>query len=140
MYQEKVNMKIITSLIILVIFILVTTTNTYAVEVESDIDPVLDLSLSLNQNQNQNLNSEENGERKSQQILTIESKVTGSQEQPKVLYIMPWQGITNPITIKDKEMQLTLPKFQPINPKIFKKEVRDFAVNQAQAKPLVRQK
>lgn len=69
-----------------------------------------------------------------QQKLTIESKIMGSQEQPKVLYIMPWQGHTNPITIKDKEMQLTLPTFKPINPKTFKKEVRDFAVNQAQAK------
>lgn len=69
-----------------------------------------------------------------QQPLIIESKVTGSQEQPKVLYIMPWQGITNPITIEDKEMQLTLPSFQPINPKIFKQEVRDFAENQAKAK------
>jgi hypothetical protein len=63
--------------------------------------------------------------------LTIESKVTGSQEQPKVLYIMPWQGIANPITIKDQKTQLTMPEFKPINPKIFRKEVRDFTAEQA---------
>jgi hypothetical protein len=63
--------------------------------------------------------------------LTIESKVTGSQEQPKVLYIMPWQGIANPITIKDQKTQLTMPEFKPINPKIFRKEVRDFTTEQA---------
>ena len=76
---------------------------------------------------------------KVKQTLMIESKVTGSQEQPKVLYIMPWQGITHPITISDKGMQLTLPNFQPINPKTFKKEVRDFAANQAQAQQAMRQ-
>ncbi len=75
---------------------------------------------------------------KTKPILTIESKVTGSQEQPKVLYIMPWQGITNPITIKDKETHLTLPNFQPINPKTFKKEVRDFAANQAKTRHVVK--
>jgi hypothetical protein len=63
--------------------------------------------------------------------LTIESKVTGSQEQPKVLYIMPWQGIANPITIKDQKTQLTMPEFKPINPKIFRKQVRDFTTEQA---------
>lgn len=63
--------------------------------------------------------------------LTIESKVTGSQEQPKVLYIMPWQGIANPISIKDKNTQLAMPEFKPINPKKFKKEVREFAAEQA---------
>ncbi|WP_153912800.1 hypothetical protein [Shewanella sp. TC10] len=62
--------------------------------------------------------------------LLIESKVTGTQEQPKVLYIMPWQGITNPIAIQDKNMQITLPEFRPINPKHFQKEVREFSAAQ----------
>jgi len=66
-----------------------------------------------------------------QKTLTIESKVTGSQEQPKVLYIMPWQGIANPITINDQKTELTMPQFKPINPKIFKKEVRNFVAGQA---------
>ncbi|MGI2172706.1 hypothetical protein [Shewanella ulleungensis] len=59
--------------------------------------------------------------------VVIQSQVTGSQEQPKVLYIMPWQGITNPIDINNKEMRLTLPQFKPINPKAFRQQVRDFA-------------
>ncbi|UAL44980.1 hypothetical protein K8B83_09315 [Shewanella inventionis] len=59
--------------------------------------------------------------------VVIESQVTGSQEQPKVLYIMPWQGITSPIDINNKDMRLTLPEFKPINPKAFKQQVRDFA-------------
>jgi len=67
--------------------------------------------------------------------LTIESKVTGSQEQPKVLYIMPWQGIANPITIKDKKLQLAMPEFKPINPKVFRKEVRDFTATQVVLAP-----
>jgi hypothetical protein len=124
MYQEKVNMKILISCTLLIIFLLSTAANIFAAEVKSEIEPVPNPKV----------------KGKTQQILTIESKVTGSQEQPKVLYIMPWQGITNPITIKDKEVQLTMPKFQPINPKMFKKEVRDFAANQAQAQQVLRQK
>ncbi|MCL1043801.1 hypothetical protein BCU94_04765 [Shewanella sp. 10N.286.52.C2] len=61
--------------------------------------------------------------------VLIESKVTGTQEQPKVLYIMPWQGITNPVAIQDNNMQIILPQFKPINPKKFQQEVRDFSVN-----------
>lgn len=69
----------------------------------------------------------------SQKTVTIESTVKGSQEQPKVLYIMPWQGISQPITVKDKEIHLTLPNFKPINPKHFRQEVRDFARQQSKA-------
>jgi hypothetical protein len=59
--------------------------------------------------------------------VVIQSQVTGSQEQPKVLYIMPWQGINNPIDINNKGMRLTLPEFRPINPKVFRQQVRNFA-------------
>jgi hypothetical protein len=59
--------------------------------------------------------------------VVIQSQVTGSQEQPKVLYIMPWQGISNPIDINNKGMRLSLPEFRPINPKVFRQQVRDFA-------------
>lgn len=58
--------------------------------------------------------------------VLIESKVTGSQEQPKVLYIMPWQGITNPINVDNNDMKLALPQFKPINPKAFQQQVRDY--------------
>ncbi len=58
--------------------------------------------------------------------MTINSKIKGSQQQPKVLYIMPWQGIKTPIVVKGKTMNLTLPSFKPINPKVFKQQVSDF--------------
>ncbi|UJF21185.1 hypothetical protein [Shewanella sp. OMA3-2] len=63
---------------------------------------------------------------KTNQPVLIESKVTGSQEQPKVLYIMPWQGITNPISVDNNDMKLALPQFKPIHPKVFQQQVRDF--------------
>jgi len=58
--------------------------------------------------------------------IVIETKVTGSQEQPKVLYIMPWQGVKKPIEIKGNKRVLVMPKFQPINPKKFKKQVSSY--------------
>jgi len=71
----------------------------------------------------------------SSKTVTIESTVKGSQEQPKVLYIMPWQGISQPITVKNQEVHLTLPNFKPINPKHFRQQVRDFAQQQGKAQP-----
>ena len=64
-------------------------------------------------------------------LVTIETKVTGSQEQPKVLYIMPWQGVTAPISVQGKNMHLALPQFSPIHPETFKNETRAFAVSQS---------
>ncbi|MBL4908513.1 MAG: hypothetical protein JKX78_00575 [Alteromonadaceae bacterium] len=64
--------------------------------------------------------------KKTQQTVIINSKIKGSQQQPKVLYIMPWQGIKTPIVVKGKVMRLALPKFKPINPKVFKQQVSDF--------------
>jgi len=96
--------------IVIVFFIFVNITTTFAQEVKLDTDP--------------------KSNTKKQKILTIESKVSGSQEQPKVLYIMPWQGISNPILIENKEMKLLLPQFKPIHPATFKQEVRNFSVSQ----------
>jgi hypothetical protein len=110
--QGKVNMKIIRILTICftgVVFI------SHAEEVKPNTDTV---------------------SKTGQKTLTIESKVTGSQEQPKVLYIMPWQGIANPIIINDKKTQLAMPEFKPINPRFFKKEVREFAAEQASKAPV----
>ncbi|MCL1099202.1 hypothetical protein [Shewanella gelidii] len=70
----------------------------------------------------------------SKKPVVIESQVKGSQEQPKVLYIMPWQGITNPIALSDKEMQVQLPDFRPIHPKSFQQQVSEFNEQQAQVK------
>jgi formylmethanofuran dehydrogenase subunit D len=63
--------------------------------------------------------------------LVIQSQVKGSQEQPNVIYIMPWQGIDNPITINNNKRSITLPTFKPINPKVFKAQVARFAKNNA---------
>ena len=58
--------------------------------------------------------------------VTIESQVKGSQEQPNVIYIMPWQGISHPVTIKDNKHEVVLPQFKPITPKIFKQQLNSY--------------
>ena len=65
-------------------------------------------------------------ENKNKDAIVIETQVMGSQEQPKVLYIMPWQGIKKPIEIKGSKRILVMPTFQPINPKEFKKQVSSY--------------
>ena len=59
--------------------------------------------------------------------LIIQSQVKGSQEQPNVIYIMPWQGVDQVIEVKGKARTIKLPNFQPINPRAFKEQVRFFA-------------
>jgi len=58
--------------------------------------------------------------------IVIQSQVRGSQEQPKVIYIMPWHGVNKPININNRQHQLVLPVFKPINPKVFRKQVQQF--------------
>lgn len=58
--------------------------------------------------------------------VMIESQVKGSQEQPNVIYIMPWQGISQPVSINDNHQQVVLPKFSPLNPKTFRKQLNHF--------------
>jgi len=62
--------------------------------------------------------------------LIIQSQVKGSQEQPNVIYIMPWQGVDQIIEVKGKERTIKLPTFTPIHPKAFKEQVRFFANKQ----------
>lgn len=54
--------------------------------------------------------------------LVIETQVKGSQEQPTVIYIMPWQGIEPTVIIDTDNAKITLPNFKPINPKQFKQQ------------------
>ena len=63
--------------------------------------------------------------------LVIESQVKGSQEQPNVIYIMPWQGVDEVIEVKGKQRTIKLPHFNPINPRDFREQVRTF-VNKSQ--------
>lgn len=62
--------------------------------------------------------------------LIIQSQVKGSQEQPNVIYIMPWQGVDQIIEVKGKERTIKLPKFSPIHPEVFKEQVRFYANKQ----------
>ena len=63
---------------------------------------------------------------KNSEPVLIESQVKGSQEQPKVLYIMPWRGIETPIQITENKRIIAMPTFKPINPKAFKNEVNRY--------------
>ena len=72
--------------------------------------------------------------------LIIQSQVKGSQEQPNVIYIMPWQGVDQVIEVKGKTRTIKLPHFSPINPKVFKEQVRFFANNSIAVIPKVETK
>ncbi|WP_394129932.1 hypothetical protein [Shewanella maritima] len=60
------------------------------------------------------------------QSVTINSRVTGSTEQPKVIYVMPWQGINQAVDVNAGQFDIKLPAYQPINPKQFKQQVEQF--------------
>lgn len=62
--------------------------------------------------------------------VIIETQVQGSQEQPNVIYITPWQEVKTLVKIEDKKMSIFLPKFEPINPKHFKKKVHAYYQSQ----------
>ncbi|MBO9488841.1 hypothetical protein J7384_00535 [Endozoicomonas sp. G2_1] len=64
----------------------------------------------------------------------IESQVQGSQEQPKVLYITPWQELASVVDIDDPELAIRLPAFKPIMPKAFKQKVQAYYREQAESK------
>lgn len=59
----------------------------------------------------------------------IESQVQGSQEQPKVLYITPWQELASVVDIDDPELAIRLPAFKPITAKTFKQKVQAYYQN-----------
>gem|GEM_PF-6608714 len=59
-----------------------------------------------------------------QKILMIESTITGSQEQPRVISIVPWQGIEEPEYIgEDLQLDMVVDVFKPIERSAFNKEV-----------------
>lgn len=61
-----------------------------------------------------------------QEILTIESQVTGSKEQPKVITIVPWRSSGEPDYYGDdiSGIDQYVPKFEPINRSSFIHEVQ----------------
>lgn len=62
--------------------------------------------------------------------LVIQSQVKGTQEQPNVIYIMPWQGVEDIIEVKGKSRTIKLPTFNPVHPKAFKEQVSRFSSKQ----------
>ncbi|MER2493674.1 hypothetical protein [Catenovulum sediminis] len=61
------------------------------------------------------------------QTLMIESQVKGSQAQPKVIYIMPWQNMQLDKKLKLEDDDIQLPELQPIYPKAFKQAIKQHA-------------
>jgi len=61
-----------------------------------------------------------------EQIIMIKSKITGSQEQPKVISIVPWQQPEDPNYFgQDSEPLVLKPKiFTPITRESFASEVK----------------
>jgi len=66
------------------------------------------------------------GEKKVATVYVIETQVQGSQEQPKVLYITPWQELDSSISIDEHNLTIRLPKLSAINPKVFRKKVNSY--------------
>lgn len=56
----------------------------------------------------------------------IETQVQGSQEQPKVIYITPWQELNSTLNIEEHELRIRLPALAPINPKVFRDNVNSY--------------
>ncbi|MGJ8693672.1 MAG: hypothetical protein ACSHW0_14490 [Thalassotalea sp.] len=56
----------------------------------------------------------------------IETLVQGSQEQPNVIYITPWQEQEKTVTIEGQSLQISLPELTPVNPKAFKKKLHRY--------------
>lgn len=56
----------------------------------------------------------------------IETQVQGSQEQPKVIYITPWQELNSTLNIEEHELRIRLPALAPVNPKVFRDNVNSY--------------
>ncbi|MGB1262029.1 MAG: hypothetical protein ACPG52_03870 [Cognaticolwellia sp.] len=56
----------------------------------------------------------------------IETQVQGSQEQPKVLYITPWQELDSSVNIDEHNLTIKLPPLNAVNPKVFKEKVNNY--------------
>lgn len=63
---------------------------------------------------------------KKKSVHIIETLVEGSQEQPNVIYITPWQENEPTITIGEKTLEISLPKPLPVVPKAFNKKLNAY--------------
>ena len=64
-------------------------------------------------------------------LYIIETRVQGSQEQPNVIYITPWQENEKAVSIQGQSLRVLLPQLAPINPKHFKKQLINYYQKQA---------
>ena len=64
-------------------------------------------------------------------LYIIETRVQGSQEQPNVIYITPWQENEKAVSIQGQSLRVLLPQLAPINPKYFKKQLINYYQKQA---------
>jgi len=67
-----------------------------------------------------------NNSAKTPVTYVIETQVQGSQEQPKVIYITPWQELNSTLSIDEHELTIRLPAFAPVNPKVFREQVSHY--------------
>lgn len=59
-------------------------------------------------------------------VLTMESTITGSQEQPKMLYIVPWQNVIpgEPVSQEVASKVIERQIFSPIDRAVFQRQIR----------------
>ncbi len=62
-----------------------------------------------------------------QQAVQVESTISGNQEQPKTIYVLPWQQPVGQIRIPAATLQTELPKGAPLDRQQF---LRFIAVQQ----------
>lgn len=57
-------------------------------------------------------------------VITLRSTVVGNQEQPKVLYIVPWQQPGGPEDLYRPLQSLVSDVFEPVDREEFRRELR----------------
>ena len=67
-----------------------------------------------------------------QGVYVIETQVQGTQEQPNVIYITPWQENKTAVNVNKKTLQIALPVLEPITPKMFKKQLQNYHQQQVE--------
>lgn len=79
------------------------------------------------------LSADENGEA----VVVLRSTVTGNQEQPKVLYIVPWQQSRGPDSLYRPLESLVNEVFEPVERREFVRELayRDKLLRKPEALP-----
>lgn len=64
----------------------------------------------------------------------IETQVQGTQEQPNVIYITPWQVDEQSVEVDEKILEINLAEIKPVSPENFKRKVQFFHLNKTEHK------